>query len=208
MFCMTLLVSIAAQIGLMMSNSLNLSFAFMILLGLTWPGKRVTGITYFLEFIPAQYQKFYIVALALLDYPSIALISFCYQYISRDWYPQQLCGVLLTTFSLVFCMTFLPKSPKFLFMKGRYREAKIIITDMRRFNGSTNHDKDIHFIEEQQYHAHESRDEEQSSFLEPHLNESQVSAKSVFAESNFKWNVLRMTIMWCSVSFATYLLHF
>ena len=55
MFCITLLVSIAAQIGLMWSNSLNISFAFMIILGLTWPGKRVTGITYFLEFIPAQY---------------------------------------------------------------------------------------------------------------------------------------------------------
>jgi hypothetical protein len=34
-------------------NSLNISFGFMIVLGLTWPGKRVTGITYFLEFIPA-----------------------------------------------------------------------------------------------------------------------------------------------------------
>jgi Na+/melibiose symporter-like transporter len=55
MFCVTLLVSIAAQVGLMWSSSLNVSFGFMILLGLTWPGKRVTGITYFLEFIPAQY---------------------------------------------------------------------------------------------------------------------------------------------------------
>ena len=53
MFCFTLLVSIFAQIGLMWSNSLNISFGFMIVLGLTWPGKRVTGITYFLEFIPA-----------------------------------------------------------------------------------------------------------------------------------------------------------
>jgi MFS family permease len=52
MFCFTLLVSIAAQIGLMWSTSLNISFGFMIVLGLTWPGKRVTGITYFLEFIP------------------------------------------------------------------------------------------------------------------------------------------------------------
>jgi hypothetical protein len=93
-------------------------------------------------------------------------------------------------------------------MKGRYREAKIIILDMRRFNGSTNHDRDIHFTEEQQYHPQDARDEEQSSLLEPDLNASQISAKSVFAESNFKWNVLRMTIMWCSVSFATYLLHF
>ena len=142
--------------------------------------------------------------MALLDYPSIALISFCYQYLSPNWYPQQLCGVLLSTFSLIICFAFLPKSPKFLFMKGRYREAKAIILNMRKFNGSINHNNDINFTEERT--SGEILDDE--SPLEPDQNESAISANSEFAQTNFQWNIIRMTIMWCSVSFATYLLHF
>ena len=51
-FCGTMVVSIIGQIGLIYSHSLTVSTCFMVVLGMTWPGKRVTGINYILEFIP------------------------------------------------------------------------------------------------------------------------------------------------------------
>jgi len=60
----------------------------MVLLGMTYPGKRITGFSYILEFIPASDQKAYITVFALFDYPSMLLISFVYEFASRDWYPQ------------------------------------------------------------------------------------------------------------------------
>jgi hypothetical protein len=57
-------------------------------------------------------------------------------------------------------------------MKGRYNEAKIIILNMRKFNGSTNHDSQINFTEEKAYLEEEAKDEELDSLIEPYLNES------------------------------------
>ena len=51
-FCATMFVSVLAQIGLLKSDSLYWSTVFMFIMGLSWPGKRVTGLNYALEFVP------------------------------------------------------------------------------------------------------------------------------------------------------------
>ena len=51
-FCMTMIISIISQYGLLISSSLDYSTLYMIMLGATWPGKRVTGLNYILEFLP------------------------------------------------------------------------------------------------------------------------------------------------------------
>jgi Na+/melibiose symporter-like transporter len=51
-FCATMVLSIIAQYGLIVAKDLNTATIFMILAGATWPGKRVTGLNYLLEFIP------------------------------------------------------------------------------------------------------------------------------------------------------------
>lgn len=60
---------------------------FMVLLGMTWPGKRVVGISYILEFFPENKQKLYITLFALFDYPSIIVISALYQFVTINWFP-------------------------------------------------------------------------------------------------------------------------
>jgi len=59
-FCVTMFFSVISQICLIYSNTLYMSTIFMFILGLTWPGKRVTGLNYALEFIPYEFQAAYI----------------------------------------------------------------------------------------------------------------------------------------------------
>lgn len=87
-FCATMIVSMISQYGLINSSSIDTSTLFMIMLGATWPGKRVTGLNYILEFFPQVDQKNYITIFTMLDYPSILIISLYYQYVSVDWYHQ------------------------------------------------------------------------------------------------------------------------
>jgi hypothetical protein len=100
----------------------------MIMLGATWPGKRVTGLNYILEFFPQAMQKDYITLFTMADYPSILLISLYYQYVSTDWYHQQLLGLILSVLCVCYCMAMMPESPKYLYMKGHYAEVRQIIT--------------------------------------------------------------------------------
>jgi len=75
----------------------------MILLGITWPGKRVTGLSFILEFFPEVDSKNYLTYFTLFDYPDLFFISVYYQFVNPDWYPIQAFGVGLTTMTLIYC---------------------------------------------------------------------------------------------------------
>ena len=60
------------------ANSINKALAFLFFIGLAWPGKRVIGVQYMLDFFPEAYQGSKVLAFGLLDYPSLILISLCY----------------------------------------------------------------------------------------------------------------------------------
>lgn len=85
-FCATMIVSIIAQYGLINSSSIETSTMFMIMLGATWPGKRVTGLNFILEFFPEVDKKNYITVFTMIDYPSILIISMYYQFVNVNWY--------------------------------------------------------------------------------------------------------------------------
>lgn len=118
-----------------MSNSIEKSTAFMILVGMTWPGKRVCGLNYILEFLPESAHTTYIQIFTMFDYPSILLISFAYQYMSADWYPQQILGLILSTVCLAYSV-FLPESPKYLYINNKFDKAHKIIRDLQFINGA------------------------------------------------------------------------
>ena len=88
----------------------------MVLLGMTYAGKRITGFNYILEFIPDSNQKNYITIFALLDSSSMLIISSVYEFASRDWYPQQVVGLVLSILGMTYCAIFMSESPKFLWV--------------------------------------------------------------------------------------------
>lgn len=88
-FCCSLLVSIVGQASLLfLSYYTYLGMFFLLLVGLSWAGKTIVGISYILDFFPQRMQPLRIFILDLFDYPSLLLISLSYQYLDRDWYMQ------------------------------------------------------------------------------------------------------------------------
>ena len=78
-FCISLAISVLGQAGLIyLAESLNQALIFITILGLSWPGKRIIGLGYILDFYPESYQNTRILWLNLFDYPSILLMSICY----------------------------------------------------------------------------------------------------------------------------------
>lgn len=53
-FNTTIFLSIVAQVGLILSLSLDRSAIYMLILGFCFPGKSVVGLNYLLEFIPEK----------------------------------------------------------------------------------------------------------------------------------------------------------
>ena len=86
-FVITMLTSIIGQIGLLYSTSLSITTFFVFMIGATWPGKRVTGLNYILEFMPTTTSRDFILVFTLFDYPSVYLLSTLYQHVDPSWYP-------------------------------------------------------------------------------------------------------------------------
>lgn len=87
-FVISMALSIVAQSGLLfLATNISTALIFLMMLGLAWPGKRLIGYTYILDFFPESYQSSRILWFNLFDYPSILLFSIYYQYFDRSWYP-------------------------------------------------------------------------------------------------------------------------
>ena len=74
-------------------------------------------------------------AFTMADYPSILVISLCYQYVSRNWYYQQALGLAQSIIMVIYCSIMMPESPKYLYMKGNYDQVREFIYNTRKFNG-------------------------------------------------------------------------
>lgn len=134
-FVATMILQVFSQYGLMVAQNLHEATFYMIIAGACWPGKRVAGLNYQLEFIPESLQANYITFFSMFDYPSLLLISMLYQYISVDWFPQQAVGIVMSCVCLFYCHFYMPESPKFLYVNEKYDEVREIMKQMAGFNG-------------------------------------------------------------------------
>jgi len=49
-FCVSLIISVIAQLGLVLVDQQNIAFALLAIIGVAWPGKMIVGLSYGLEF--------------------------------------------------------------------------------------------------------------------------------------------------------------
>lgn len=86
-FILTLLISIIAQIGLIVTDNFDDASMFMVVLGFTFPGKYVVGINYLLELIKDGSREQSMINLFVADVLSNILITIYYDRISRNILP-------------------------------------------------------------------------------------------------------------------------
>jgi len=135
-FCYSLVISLIGQLGILFwATSILEALLCLFVIGLSWPGKRVIGVDYILDFFPMRYRSSRILLMNLLDYPSIILIALAYEYLQKTWVLQQYIGLACSSVCLLFCSFVMTKSPFHLYQKRQYAEARSVIEYMMRLNG-------------------------------------------------------------------------
>lgn len=86
-FILTLLISMIAQIGLIVTDNFDDASMFMVVLGFTFPGKYVVGINYLLELIKDGSREQSMINLFVADVLSNILITVYYDRVSRNILP-------------------------------------------------------------------------------------------------------------------------
>ena len=99
----------------------------LFVIGLSWPGKRIVGIDYILDFYPKKYRPSRILWMNLLDYPSLIIITLAYEYLLRTWLLQQYIGLAFSGVCFLYCYLVMKKSPFYLYTQRDFDEAKEVI---------------------------------------------------------------------------------
>ena len=106
----------------------------MIILGTTFSGKNIVGLNYAVEIVPLRHQKLVVSIYWAVELCSIILWSFYYQKLDKNWFPLQAIyfggGIIV----LIVAIIFFPESPKFLYSKQKFEEARESLNFIAKFN--------------------------------------------------------------------------
>lgn len=106
----------------------------MIILGCTFSGKNIVGLNYAVESVPLRHQQIVVSIYWSVELFSIILWSFYYQKLDKNWFPLQAIyfggGIIV----LIIATFFFPESPKFLYSKQKFEEARESLAYMAKFN--------------------------------------------------------------------------
>lgn len=70
-----------------------------------------------------------------MDGSTYIFLTVYFRYISKNWLYPQIVGLVLTVIPAVAVSLLIPESPKWLFRKGKFKEAHKVLDSMAKFNG-------------------------------------------------------------------------
>jgi putative MFS transporter len=122
-FYISLLCACFIQLGCIISTNLILTIAFFFLLGLTQAGKFSMAHVYLQELMPVSYRTAAGTLAQFADAATIVILALYFRFVSKDWLPFQVLGLAMTFISAV-ALALVPDSPKYLYSKGKFQEAR------------------------------------------------------------------------------------
>ena len=140
----SLCVQLFAQVGLMASGNLYFAYICMFLLGATFPGKNVVFYGYAMDIIDPAFRQTVVNVQSACETSIIILISLYYSHLSRNWIYLNMIGTAISVGALCFVSRFSCESPKFLYSKGRFEEAREAMRGVTEFNGIDS--KEMEFV--------------------------------------------------------------
>ena len=119
----------------MITESHDVAFVLLILMGLTWPGKLLVGLTYILDFFPISLHILYLYAFLVLNGIFLMFLPIYYDQITKDYYPLQAISLVLTFCTFCYSILFLPESPYTEYSKNNFQKTREILQVMAKMNG-------------------------------------------------------------------------
>ena len=106
----------------------------LIFFGLTQI-KNTVPYVYLVELVPAKYSTSMSAGMTSFDSATLAVVCLYFIFISRDWFPLFFAMTLLSTFSYLVIVVFVPESPIWLLNNGRTGDAIAALNSIGKFNG-------------------------------------------------------------------------
>ena len=133
-FGLTIRMSLVVQILMVFSQSFNLTLFTIFASGVLWNGKNIVGLSYAEEFLPKKHSKDVITGMFVIGSVCMFVVPLYFITISNNWVPIGIMMVIWTLISVII-MPNVPESPKFLYEKGEFNEARLSLFSVARFNG-------------------------------------------------------------------------
>ena len=120
----TLVQSVVAQLGLMLTNNLYVAYFFEFLLGGTFAGRIIVGLNYVLEYNLPKLHETIVFGLLISESFTTIFITIWYEFIDRGWFGLQLLCLILAILVTIFFLTYVPESPKWLYTWKFFNDSR------------------------------------------------------------------------------------
>jgi len=134
-FVAALLLQVVTILILINSTNLHLSMAGLFLMGVSTAGRMSVGFFFLIEQVPKDSQGKLSTSMAAFDATAMIWATIYFSYFSHNSVYWESFALLLTIVSLTFIAIFVPESPKFLYEKRMFREAREVLNYIADKNG-------------------------------------------------------------------------
>lgn len=130
-----MILSTIAQGVILFTSNIHHLFLFMIVLGTTFSGKNIVALNFAIECQPEGMKQFVVSLYWLVELSSIILWSFYYQKLDKNWFPLQAVYFVVGIIAMFIAIFLLPESPRFLYNKQKFDQARAGLNYISVFNG-------------------------------------------------------------------------
>ncbi|TNV80535.1 hypothetical protein FGO68_gene17354 [Halteria grandinella] len=208
-FIVSQLLGDAAQLAMLFVPDIRIIIALNFVTGLSLAGRFSIAHLYLQELMPTKYRQIAGAFIQFSDAGTVVIISIYNRYISKQWFPMQFGAVALMWVSLVATL-FIPESPKYLYSRGRYEQARRSLNQMRimnicgrqtmksenKFDVEISEEKDISIDQEQKRDFCEIKQEEEGRIA------------NLFKNTTYVRNLMAFSLQWITGVFAYYSIYF
>lgn len=127
-FFVTNVVSVIAQLGLILTNDLYVAYFFEFLVGGTFAGRIIVGLSYIMEYHLPKWHESIVFGLLISEASTTILITFWYQNIDRGYFGLQLLFLIVAVLVTIFFLIVVPESPKWLYTWEHFEESREVLT--------------------------------------------------------------------------------
>lgn len=106
----------------------------MLLLGTTFAGKCIIGLSYLIDFMTIRFTGHVVFIQLIVEPLLLILLTIWYQFIDRHYLIIQVIAAIITFITLLYLAFYVPESPKFRYAWRDFDESRELLKDIARRN--------------------------------------------------------------------------